>query len=193
MKKTNILSIIFALVALVLAGLGTYGTMHYANNANADGEMYKQFIAFGYVFVGLMLITLILAIAKKNKAALFVMVAFTATSIYFVKKLSGGFEVDRAIFDVVSPADNTNVLTLLLFVGFVVCAILYLFKGTKYTNYFVIGYILLLVLTTIKFFPVIFNDWLFPSLVLGMISGYLSFTGFFLGNKKEENKQENQE
>lgn len=186
MKITKILAIIFAAVSVCLAAAGL-AFMEWSS----EGENYavhNPLKVYGFLFGILMIVFYVIALTKKSKLAIIPLIGFVPAGIYFVKKIYEVFDVagmtfNQSIIDVVSPTENFNVITLLLFVAFITCAIISIVKDNKFTKLFVVGYFALLILSTIKFLPEItmFSE-LKPITFLsyGMVAGYAAFMLFFI-------------
>ena len=195
MKLSKVFAIIFGIASLACAG-ASLAFMDWKESINFDEH--NQYKLFAFLFIALMLVFVIIAIAKKNKLALIPLLGFVPTGIYFVKKLYENHEFNQSIIDVVSPTENTTVLTLLLFCGFIGCAIVSALKDNKYTKMYVVGYFTLLILSTIKFLPEItMNKELLPYTFLSysMVVGYAAFLLFFFpgGEAKAQPKEEAKE
>lgn len=189
--KSNKLSILFTIISVVLALISLSGVAW--DKELVDHAVHMQFILYPILFALFMVILFIVLLAKKEKAVILPLLGFLTTGLIFIKKVVTFVATNSSILDIVSPTDNTSVLTVLLFIGFIVCVFASLYKGCKYTNLYVAGYFTLLILTTINFLPEIIATeelTLYTFITFSMIAGYLSFVIFFLGGKKQEEKKE---
>ena len=194
MKITEILTLIFAAasVCLVAAGLAF---MEW-NKENDQYYIDNPYKIYGFIFGILMIAFYVIILTKKSKFAFIPLLCFVPAGIYFVRRVYDVFEgvgmtLNQSVIDVVLPTENYNVITLLLFVAFITCIIVSIVKENKFTKLFVVGYLALLILSTIKFLPEItitaeFNPVTFLS--YGMVAGYAAFMLFFIPcfSKKSE-------
>lgn len=181
MKITKILAIIFAIASIGLAAAGL-AFMDW-DEMGLNYDFHNQFKVYAFLFGILMIVFFIIAIAKKSKFVIIPLLGFVPTGIYFGKKLYENIAVNRSILDVVSPIDNTSVLTLLLFAGFIACVIVSIIKENKFTQLFVVGYLALLILTNIKFLTEItmVKDLMPITFVTySMVAGFAAFMLFFV-------------
>ena len=183
MKITKILAIIFAAVSVCLAGAGL-AFMDW-DEMGLNYDYHNQFKLYAFLFGILMIAFFVIAVVKKSKLVVIPLVGFVPTGIYFVKKLYDGMAFNQSIIDVISPTENFSVLTLLLFIAFIVCVIVSIVKENKFTKFYVVGYFALLILGTIKFLPdITMNKELMPItfLAYSMVAGYAAFMVFFIPN-----------
>ena len=187
MKISKIFAIILGIVSLGLA-FGSLAFMDWDKTA-ANYDLHNQFKLYSILLGAFMLVFVIIAIAKKNKGVIVPLLAFVPTGIYFVKKLYEINHFNQSIIDVISPADSTTVLTLLLFIGFIACVIASVIKNNKYTKFYVIGYFALLILSSFKFLPdITMNKDLLPITMIAysMVVGYGALLLFFIPGKDSE-------
>ena len=181
MKITKILAIIFAVAAIGLAAAGL-AFMDW-DEMGLNYDYHNQFKLYAFLFGILMIAFFVIAVVKKSKLVVITLVGFVPTGIYFVKKLYDGMAFNQSIIDVISPTENFSVLTLLLFIAFIVCVIVSIVKENKFTKFYVVGYFALLILGTIKFLPdITMNKELMPItfLAYSMVAGYAAFMVFFI-------------
>lgn len=190
MKITKTLAIILSIVSFGLAVAGL-AFMDW-KEMDMNYEFHNQFKLYAILFAVFMLVFFIIAVTKKNKLVLLPLLGFVPTGIYFVKKLSDGFVLNQSVLDIISPAENNSVLTLLLFVGFIVCVIVSIIKENKFTKLYVVGYFALLILSTIKFLSEItMNKDLMPItfVTYSMVFGYATLMLFFFPSLVKENEE----
>lgn len=204
MKATKALTVILAIVSFVFA-VASLAFMDW-DKMGMNYEFHNQFKLFAALFAVLMVVVFAIILGKKNKFVILPLVGFVPTAFYFVKKLYDGMQFNQTVIDVVSPTENTSVLTLLLFAGFIACAVISAIKENKYTKFYTVGYLAFLILTTLKFLPdITMNKDLMPItfLAYSMVFGYAAFMIAFIPTcqakeneaceKQEESKEETKE
>lgn len=194
MKTNKKVSICLAIFAIACAG----AALAFMDWSKSDSNYleHNTIKLYPILMATFMCILIGLTIKKKYKLVFLPLLGFIATGFYYVLKLYDGFNFNQAIFDIVSPSENFSVLTVLLFIGFIVSVFLSAIKDNKIAKYFVIGYLALIVASTIKFIPEIaINKDLFPYsfTVYSMVIGYLSLLVFFIPSKDEENTEPKKE
>ena len=181
MKITKKLAIILAIVSFGFA-VASLAFMDW-KEMDMNYEFHNQYKLYSFLFAALMIVFFIIAVTKKNKGVILPLLGFVPTGIYFVKKLYDAIVVNESVIDIISPADSNSVLTLLLFIAFITCAILSVIKENKFTKFYVVGYFALLILTTLKFLPEItMNKDLMPItfVAYSMVFGYAALMVFYI-------------
>lgn len=192
-KNKNLVTILFVIISIALA---VYSIIFMHQNKSLDPETndFKNYYIYPALLAAFMLVLLVEVLVKKEKVALVALFGFVATALYFIKKLYDVIQFNSAIFDTISPTENSDVITLLLFIGFIVCAIVSVVKNNKYTKFYVVGYFVLLIVSLFKILPDTVIDKgarEFGLVTLSIIAGYTALLVSFIPTI--ENKNETKE
>ncbi len=197
MKISKIISLIFSILAVILAFFSFIELSKV--EGNPDYTLVNECKLYASSFLGFAIVAIIITIIKKEKQIVVPLLGFVTTGIYFVRNIFGEIPFHQTVLEIITPTENTSVLTILLFMAFLAFIIVSVVKNYNWSRWYVVGYFILLLLSTLKFLPYIaFDDTqLAYSLVsYSMISGYLAFLAFFFPTyekKKVEKKEEAKE
>ena len=197
MKISKILSLIFSILAVVLAFFSFIELSKL--EGNIDHPLVKECKLYTSLFLAFAIIAIIVTIVKKEKQIVVPLLGFVTTGIYFVRNIFGDIEFHQTVLEIITPTENTSVLTILLFMAFLAFIFVSVEKNYNWSRWYVVGYFILLLLSTLKFLPYIaFDDtkWAYSLVSYSMITGYLAFLAFFFPTyekKKVEKKEEAKE
>ena len=197
MKISKIISLIFSILAVALAFFSFIELSKI--EGNSDFTLVKECKLYASLFLGFAIIAIIVTIIKKEKQIVVPLLGFVTTGIYFVRNIFGDITFHQTVLEIITPTENTSVLTILLFMAFLAFIILSVEKKYNWSKWYVVGYFILLLLSTLKFLPYIaFDDtkWAYSLVSYSMISGYLAFIAFMFPTyekKKVEKKEEAKE
>lgn len=189
-KNKNLVTILFVIISIALA---VYSIIFMHQNKSLDPETndFKNYYIYPALLAAFMLVLLVEVLVKKEKVALVALFGFVATALYFIKKLYDVIQFNSAIFDTISPTENNDVITLLLFIGFIVCAIVSVVKNNKYTKFYVVGYFVLLIVSLFKILPDTVIDKgarEFGLVTLSIIAGYTALLVSFIPTIENKNE-----
>ena len=189
-KNKNLVTILFVIISIALA---VYSIIFMHQNKSLDPETndFKNYFIYPALLAAFMLVLLVEVLVKKEKVALVALFGFVATALYFIKKLYDVIQFNSAIFDTISPTENNDVITLLLFIGFIVCAIVSVVKNNKYTKFYVVGYFVLLIVSLFKILPDTVIDKgarEFGLVTLSIIAGYTALLVSFIPTIENKNE-----
>ena len=188
-KNKNLVTILFVIISIALA---VYSIIFMHQNKSLDPETndFKNYFIYPALLAAFMLVLFVEVLVKKEKVALVALFGFVATALYFIKKLYDVIQFNSAIFDTISPTENSDVITLLLFIGFIVCAIVSVGKNNKYTKFYVVGYFVLLIVSLFKILPDTVIDKgarEFGLVTLSIIAGYTALLVSFIPTIENKN------
>ena len=189
MKITKFLSLIFSILAIAFAGFSYFGFNRKAGDL--EYALQNECKLYAGLFLALAVVAIIVTLIKRDKAIVVPLLGFVTTGIYFVRNVFGDIEFHQTVLEIITPTENTSVLTILLFVTFVAFAFVSVVVKADWAKWYVIGYFVLLLLSTLKFLPSIaFDDHKVPYALLSysMISGYVAFIAYLfpVPNKEKE-------